>query len=73
MMLVELLPRFVSSSGLALVSALEEANIWSVAPPILVRGAAAAVRGKRQSWQCRGGGPLSCMGPSPKILQTRKS
>ena len=31
-------------SGLSL----EEANIWSVAPPILARGAAAAARGKRQ-------------------------
>ena len=28
-----------------------ETNIWSVAPPILARGAAAAAaRGKRQSW-----------------------
>ena len=30
-------------SGLSL----EEANIWSVAPPILARGAAAAARGKK--------------------------
>ena len=48
------------------------------------RGAAEAARGKRQSWldslvtaSCRRGnvacGPPSCMRPSPKILQTRKS
>ena len=48
-MIPELLARFVSSSGMALVSSLEEANIWSVAPPILPRGAAAEeARSKRQ-------------------------
>ena len=45
-MIPDLLARFVSS-GMAVVSGLEQANIWSVAPPILVRGAAAA-RGKKR-------------------------